>query len=33
MDYKVIMRKELDRMWKHLLNFGESEDDDDKNNA
>jgi ankyrin repeat protein len=30
MDYKVIMRKELDRMWKHLLNFGESEDDDDE---
>ena len=30
MDYKVMMRKELDRMWKHLLNFGESEDDDDE---
>jgi len=29
MDYKVIMRKELDRKWKHLLTFGESEDDDD----
>ena len=29
MDYKVMMRKELDRMWKHLLNFGESEDDDE----
>ena len=30
MDYKVMMRKELDRMWKHLLNFGESEDEDDE---
>lgn len=29
MSYKVMMRKELDRMWKHLLNFGESEDDDE----
>ena len=26
-----MMRKELDRMWKHLLNFGESEDDDEEN--
>ena len=30
MSYKVMMRKELDRMWKHLLNFGESEDEDDE---
>ena len=30
MSYKVMMRKELDRMWKHLLNFGESEDDDEE---
>ena len=29
MDYKVMMRKELDRKWKHLLTFGESDDDDD----
>ena len=29
MDYKVMMRKELDRKWKHLLTFGESEDDDE----
>jgi ankyrin repeat protein len=29
MDYKVMMRKELDRKWKDLLTFGESDDDDD----
>lgn len=30
MSYKVMMRKELDRKWKHLLNFGESEDDENE---
>lgn len=29
MDYKVMMRKELDRKWKYLLTFGESESEED----
>ena len=29
MDYKVMMRKELNRKWKYLRTFGEDEDDDE----
>jgi hypothetical protein len=29
MDYKVMMQIELDRKWKHLLTFGESESEED----